>query len=337
VYRLRLVHFCLLAFLAGLVLPAGLPAQDVKPLPDPGTLENLRGQVGKVFFFEVTGTDTGSVYGTDVYTDDSSLATAAVHAGVIKKGEKGVVRVTILPGRASYAGSGRNGINSLDWNTPWGGSFTFARPGDRPLAALPDPGTLEKFRAQVGRVFLFEVTGSDGGAVYGTGVYTDDSSLATAAVHAGVLKKGEKGVVRVTILPGRASYTGSGRNGINSLDWNTPWDGSFTVARRAAPAQPVPAPADLQGYRGQNGTSIVFQVTGKLEGSVWGTDVYTDDSALAAAVVHAGLLRPGQTGLVRVTILPGRENYAGSTRNGVTSSDYAAWNGSYRVEAVRRP
>ena len=29
--------------------------------------------------FEVTGSDSGSIWGTDVYTDDSNLAAAAVH------------------------------------------------------------------------------------------------------------------------------------------------------------------------------------------------------------------------------------------------------------------
>src|SRR5262245_4124233 len=57
--------------------------------PDPGTVVNLRGQNGKVFYFEVTGAQKGAVWGTDVYTDDSSLAVVAVHASVLKVGQRG--------------------------------------------------------------------------------------------------------------------------------------------------------------------------------------------------------------------------------------------------------
>jgi len=38
-----------------------------------------------------------------------------VHAGVLRAGETGVVRVSIEGPQASYAGSSRNGVNSDDW------------------------------------------------------------------------------------------------------------------------------------------------------------------------------------------------------------------------------
>lgn len=93
-------------------------------------------------------------------------------------------------------------------------------------------------------------------------------------------------------------------------------------------------PGHLVSYRGQNGASFLFSVTGATSGSIWGTDLYTDDSPLSTATVHAGLLASGQTGFVRVTILPGQNSYTGSTRNGVTSSVYGAWGGSYSVAAA---
>ncbi|MBI4626471.1 MAG: hypothetical protein HY736_25035 [Verrucomicrobia bacterium] len=62
------------------------------------------------------------------------------------------------------------------------------------------------------------------------------------------------------------------------------------------------------------------EVTGGLSGSVWGSGPYTNDSALGPAAVHAGLLSPGQTGLIRVHELPGQSSYTGSTAHGVTTS-----------------
>ncbi len=82
-------------------------------------------------------------------------------------------------------------------------------------------------------------------------------------------------------------------------------------------------------YRSHVGETLTFRVTGSTGGTVWGTDIYTDDSSLATAAVHAGLLRPGEEGIVTVSILSGRQSYSGSSRNGVTTSSWDEWPGSY--------
>jgi hypothetical protein len=105
--------------------------------------------------------------------------------------------------------------------------------------ALPDPGDLEKYRDKVGTVFRFRVTGSTGGPLFGTEIYTTDSSLATAAVHAGVLQFGQTDDVLVTILPTKNSYRGSDRNGVSSRDWDE-WPASFRVDKVPPPPMPMP-------------------------------------------------------------------------------------------------
>jgi hypothetical protein len=84
-------------------------------LPDPGSLSNLQNQVGQSFHFKVTGAAGGSLWGTDVYTTDSTLATVAVHAGVLQVGQTGIVQVTILAPPPNFQGSNRNGVASGDW------------------------------------------------------------------------------------------------------------------------------------------------------------------------------------------------------------------------------
>lgn len=96
------------------------------------------------------------------------------------------------------------------------------------------------------------------------------------------------------------------------------------------PGNVLPDPGNVMGYRNQVGQTLVFQVTGAAVGSVWGSEIYTDDSSVARAAVHAGLLQVGQSGVVRVTILPGQQSYQGSMRNGVQTTDYGAWSGSFR-------
>ncbi|MDB5312509.1 MAG: hypothetical protein JWO38_6711 [Gemmataceae bacterium] len=83
------------------------------------------------------------------------------------------------------------------------------------------------------------------------------------------------------------------------------------------------------------GRHFLFEVVGRTDGSVWGTDAYTADSRLAAAAVHAGAVRVGERGLVRVTILDGTaREYTGTTHNEVSSYDYAAYPVAFRVERV---
>jgi hypothetical protein len=97
------------------------------------------------------------------------------------------------------------------------------------VAALPDPGSLMKYQEQIGKTFVFKVTGRVDGAVWGAGVYTPDSSLATAAVHAGAVKNGQTGSVKVMIVPGPPAYLGSTANGVTSQPWNGGFTGAFQV------------------------------------------------------------------------------------------------------------
>jgi hypothetical protein len=75
-------------------------------------------------------------------------------------------------------------------------------------------------------------------------------------------------------------------------------------------------------------------VTGATDGSVWGTDVYTADSLLAVAAVHAGAVKPGETAVVRVTVMSPLTRYQGSTRYGVSSHDFGSFGTAYRVDRL---
>ena len=94
------------------------------------------------------------------------------------------------------------------------------------------------------------------------------------------------------------------------------------------------APARIQDLCDTPGTTYYFRVTGASDGSVWGTDVYTGDSSLALAAVHAGAVKPGEAAVVRVTVLRPLNHYQGSVRNGVTSHDYGRYGTAYRVDRV---
>jgi hypothetical protein len=112
--------------------------------------------------------------------------------------------------------------------------------------------------------------------------------------------------------------------------------GTAAAENAGAPA----APGNLSAYQQQFGKELTFAVTAftptaGASSNVWGTDLYTLDSNLAAAVVHAGLAKPGETVTVRVRVTQSPPQFVATFRNNVTSAAY----GSYPAgafEFVRR-
>jgi hypothetical protein len=86
-------------------------------------LRALEHKIGESFFFKITGSRSGPLWGTDVYTSDSELGKACIHAGLLNDGEDGVVKVTMVQPLPKFRGSSRHGVNSQDWNTPWSGAY----------------------------------------------------------------------------------------------------------------------------------------------------------------------------------------------------------------------
>lgn len=67
---------------------------------------------------------SGAIWGTDVYTSDSSICRAAAHAGRIPVATGGMVSVSTSGSRSSYTASTRYGITSNSYGS-WGSSFYF--------------------------------------------------------------------------------------------------------------------------------------------------------------------------------------------------------------------
>ncbi|HEX5069419.1 MAG TPA: LCCL domain-containing protein [Vicinamibacterales bacterium] len=309
----------------------GLPEDGVRP--ERVNLALYRDRTGETFEFTITGSADYPIWGTGIYTDESALETAAVHAGVLRSGQTGKVRVTILPARGSYAGSRSHGIDSMPAGSA-AGSFGIEVGG----GSMSKPTSITNFRGRTGEVLVVPTVGTKTGSVWGVDIYTDDSNLGAAAVHAGVLRPGEFGFVRVTIADGQQGYPGSTRNDIVSQPYGQ-WDSSFTVAIAPRPwtlrlPDEIPDASgmvNLSALRGQTGVSFSLKVVG-VTGSVRGAGVYTDDSSLGAAAVHAGILKLGESGWVKVTLLPGQQGYTGSDQNGIKSLPSGKTPGAFQLD-----
>jgi hypothetical protein len=195
-----------------------------------------------------------------------------------------------------------------------------------PATAQPVGGSVESCPDRMPEgasslVCLCTPQNSGGGTIWGSDVYTADSPICRAATHAGIV--GDRGgVVEVQSLPGRASYPSVTRNGIASGAWGSfPRSITFRGVETASntledcPSQ-MPGDADA--------LSCHCPSSATESGSVWGADVYTGDSALCRAALHAGVIGGGG-GPVEVRTLPGRSSYPSATRNGVTSSSWATY------------
>jgi len=94
------------------------------------------------------------------------------------------------------------------------------------------------------------------------------------------------------------------------------------------------APLNMLSLCDPIGATYYFRVTGDASGTLWGTDVYTGDSAIGTAAVHAGLVKVGETAVIRVTVEQPLTQYQGSVRHGVTSRECGRYGTRYRVAAV---
>jgi hypothetical protein len=351
---------------------ARLQTPHVQALPDPGILR-VDSSTPQVLYFCVTGSDSAPVWGTDVYTADASVAAAAVHAGVLKAGQTGIVKVTSIPNYPSFAGSVRNGIQSSSYGSYTGFTVELAGdeqpcdadeeqieiklPSERPAAAPAASQTPMSPSVSGATIYLLaEPVGLSSVAVPGTqqvevrgAASADVSPLATDADlppdAREVLDQWRRDSEAICKEASRKTNT-LRRATIQAL---TPLKDALTRAGRLDEAIAVrdciralmegglkiePDPGSLAGQNLAPGAVRYFRVTGEAAGSVWGTDIYTSDSRLAAAAVHAGLLRPGESGVVKVAILPGQSSYAGSDRHGLASMSYGPFPSSYRMSRV---
>jgi len=297
------------------------------------------------FYFPPGGTISSRVWGTDVYTFDCSIASAAVHAGLISAQNGGTVTIEIRGGQSSYKGSFRNGVNSGDWGS-FGGSFVFVGGSEQHVALAPNaiPATwttqANDYYQNIGQryTFYFPAGGTISSRVWGTDIYTFDCSIASAAVHAGLISPQNGGTVTIEIRAGQSSYKGSTRNGVTSGDWGS-FGGSFVFVKGTQPQVVVPAANAINGtwttqandYYQNVGHRYTFYFPpgGTISSRVWGTDIYTFDCSIASAAVHAGLINAQNGGTVTIEIRPGQASYKGSVRNGVASGDWGSFGGSF--------
>jgi phage baseplate assembly protein gpV len=245
---------------------------------------------------------------------------------VIDIDEGGEFSVYYIDGQDEYSESEQNGIESSDWGT-YGMSFAF-----EPIAIEIEWTTRARdLQGEIGDSFdVLCPEDGEASSLWGTEIYTDDSSICTAAVHMGLIDFEDGGAITMTLLEGEEEYTGSEENDIESSDWGT-WSVSFSVSLtgEVIEVEWTTRARDLEGEIGDT-----FEVLCPEDGaasSLWGTEIYTDDSSVCTAAVHMGLIDFEDGGQITVTLLEGEKEYTGSEENDIESSNWGAWGVSFSV------
>lgn len=197
---------------------------------------SLNGTDGKTFTLACSAGGTAhSVWGSDIYTTDSSICTAAVHSGLITYQQGGSVTIEVRPGRPVYGCSERNGVTSSCYG-PYRQSFSFKTPDTAAVVRAAEDQTTVLWSTsasmvnfEIGKTWTVKCpAGGTEGSVWGTDIYTLDSSICNAAAHAGKLTRENGGSATIELRPGESSYKGTTRNGIRTSDYGA-YGRSFVV------------------------------------------------------------------------------------------------------------
>ena len=275
--------------------------------------------------------EVGSLWGTEIYTDDSSICTAAVHMGLIDLEDGGEFFIIILDGEEEYESTDQNDIESSEWGS-WSRSFAVSDE-EIEVEALEIEWTTaaRDLGAEIDDMILVACP-EDGEAwgLFGTEIYTDDSSICTAAVHMGLIDFEDGGEVVVTLLEGEDEYESTEQNDIESSSWGS-WETSFSVSLEA---DVIEIEWDTRGYDLEGEVDDEFVVLCPEDGeasSLWGTEIYTDDSSICTAAVHMGLIDFEDGGEVLVIFFEGEDEHEGTEQNDIESSDWGSWDISFSV------
>lgn len=163
-------------------------------------------------------------------------------------------------------------------------------------------------------------------AVYGSVLYSSDSSICTAALHDGRITA-LGGTITLETKGPQSSFEGAERNGVRSRRWGR-WPGSYSFhgggrRRPIVPATPVPAAwsTTADQLHGMDGTEVTFQCPpgGELQ-PVWGGGEggpFASGSSVCTAGVFAGAATFAQGGAVRIRMVPSVNIFASGDQNNV--------------------
>lgn len=292
------------------------PSANLEPLPCAQTARRIPGEPGASAAFVCPGhCERQPVWGSGPYSDDSSICGAALHAGLSSLRAGGPIEVHFLPGQSAYTGSERNGVRSHDWG-PWRRSFVVTLPGDVPQFDadgnwIPiQESAVQAESASMARIRSAPL--SESAATMQGELIVDETDDVNA-------RRARRRATRA-VAASESPEEGNQRQGYAALHREAEVPGQVHCELRGQ---------ELTGAKGTIHT--VYCPSGCRGPSVWGTDLYADDSSVCAAAIHAGIIEASEGGVVQIKIGGPQQGFIGSERNGITSASWRAWPRSFTV------
>ena len=227
----------------------------------PGTIEEADGTIKRYFL-------VGGERAVDYYCKNDGITAAKYQALVDAENEAA----------KNYCSDSINGIHYL--TDP---NCGYVRTVERNIGVdiwypqvsggedLPDP--LDKCATTDQVISTITLTGTDTGLVIGSGPYALESDVATAVVHAGIIAKGQKAIIKVISDSNIAkkTYEGSTRFGVTSKPRDSRTEGVIsTVTISIAGSQIDQNSASVVPNPGNQGDDAAFRVTTSSQGSLTG-------------------------------------------------------------------
>jgi len=298
-------------------------------------LTTFKGQTG--YLVTITSADEDAFIFNNVpqgniwfaLTDEASEARWTIDAGPEKgtliKINNGQTNGNIPGQYNNWAGGEPNNSGDEDYAvTKWGGgsqwndlpnNFNCAYVVEFGTWTNPDDATFTEF-------YTNSVTHSNGETIKALFGFKFNSSIDKTKFTAQVFKRNDA-TSAWTASDGYKSLSGLGKVYLsNQIDTSKIYTTGIQLAAGTSDMQQF-SEADI-------GKIYRITITGTTGGAIWGTDIYTSDTYIPTAAVHAGFITNGETKEVYIKVVQGLSEYIGSTRNGVSTSGYGGWGLSYQ-------
>ncbi|XP_061820026.1 cysteine-rich secretory protein LCCL domain-containing 2 [Nerophis lumbriciformis] len=179
------------------------------------------------------------------------------------------------------------------------------------------------------------------GKVWGTLYYDVQSSICRAAIHFGAIDN-NGGLVDVTRMETKSPFfVKANKNGVESFSKYKPGNAFMLAKVQETNADCYTTVAEICPFKKplSHCPRVICPSDCKSQPSYWspviGNNIYTDNSSICKAAIHAGVIPP-DGGFVDVLPLDKRKNYVGVLKNGIQSESKSNTDGgSFRVFAVR--
>ena len=263
---------------------------------------------------------------TDEVIDGKWVIDAGPEKGTVMKTSNGQLNGNIAGVYNNWAGGEPNGYNhGEDYAvTNWGGQSTWndlSNNWNNPYIieygtwSNPDDATFTEF-------YTNSVTHSNGETIKALFGFKFNSSIDKSKFSTQIFKRND-GYSSWMASDGYKPLSGLGKVYLSS---------QIDTAKIYTTGIPLAAgTSDMQQFNeGDIGKIYRITITGTTGGAIWGTDIYTSDTYIPCAAVHAGFITNGQTKEVYIKVVQGLSEYIGSTRNGVSTSGYGGWGLSYQ-------